>query len=180
MTRCRLAMSLIVLATVTISCNKMGGSGGDAKSADGRIQLHLPSGWREAEIQGSIGKIQAKSGADKDAFVSVISEPKADLHHDSIQDYAHSILAIEAGKGKLANRTVSEPKNLKIGECPAVQYEVRGTVGHTNIVYVKTFVETATRWNQVLCWTTPSHLDDVRADFQAIDESFKELPAGSK
>ena len=71
---------------------------------------------------------------------------------------------------------MSEAKDLKIGNYPAVQYEVRGMVGNLNVIYVKTFIETPTRWNQVLCWTTPSHLDEVRPDFQSIYESFKELP----
>jgi hypothetical protein len=180
MTKLYAISALMLVAAFAVSCDKLGGNGSDATSKDGRVQIHLPSGWHEAELPGSIGKIQAKAAADRDAYVSVISEPKEDLHHDSIQDYARSILKIEASKGKLSNRSTTGPKDLKVGDYPAVQYEVRGTAGNINVVYVKTFVETPTRWNQILCWTTPSHLDDVRGDFQAIYESFKELPAGSK
>jgi len=67
-------------------------------------------------------------------------------------------------------------KEMQIGDYPAVRYEVSGTLGNLSVLYVKTFIETPTRWNQVLCWTTPSHLEDVRGDFQSIWNSFKELP----
>ena len=179
MTKSTSLFVVILLAFSAASCNKFGGGGSDAKSKDGRVQIHLPDGWNEAELPGSIGKIQAKAGPDKNAYVSVISEPKEDVHHHSIQEYAQSILKIEAGKSKLADRTVSDPKDMKVGDYSAVQYEVRGTMGNVSLVYVKTFVETPTRWNQVLCWTTPSHLNDVRGDFQSIWESFKEVPGGS-
>jgi len=179
MSQSRSIFTLVLLALLLPSCDKLGGSGGNARSQDGRIQLHLPSGWSEAQLPGSIGKIQAKATF-KDAYCSVISESKQDLKHNSIQDYARSILAIEVGKAKLKDRTVSDAKDLKVGDYPAVQYEVRGTVNNINVVYVKTFIETPTRWNQVLCWSTPSKVDNARGDFQAIYESFKELPAGAK
>src|ERR1700689_730681 len=92
-------LALILLAALATSCNKFGGGGGDAKSKGGRVQIHLPDGWNEAELPGAIGKIQAKSDHDKNAYVSVVSESKEDLHHTSIQDYAQSILKIEANKG---------------------------------------------------------------------------------
>jgi hypothetical protein len=180
MTRVYSIFTLMLVAALAVSCDKLGGNGSDATSKDGRLQLHLPSGWHEAELPGSIGKIQAKASAEKDAYVTVISESKEDLHHNSIQEYASSILKIEANKAKLSNRTVSAPTDMKVGAYPAVQYEVRGTLGNLNIVYVKTFIETPSRWNQVVCWTIPSHLDDERGEFQSIYESFKELPAGAK
>lgn len=180
MTKPRLLFTVILLATFAASCNKFGGGGGDVKSKDGRVQIHLPGGWHEAELPNSIGKIQAKSGTDKNAYCSVITEAKEDVHQKSIQDYARFILKLEGGKTKLADRNVSDPKDLKVGDYPSVQYEVRGTLGNLSVVYVKTFIETPTRWNQVLCWTTPSHLEDVRGDFQSIWESFKEVPGAAK
>ena len=91
MARARVVFAVILLAAFATSCDKLGGGGSDAKSKDSRLQLHLPSGWHEAELPGSIGKIQAKSGPDKNAYVSVISEAKEDIHQKSIQDYARFI-----------------------------------------------------------------------------------------
>lgn len=139
---------------------------------DKRSEITLPGGWEPAELQGVAEKrIQAKCTA-KNAFVVVISEAKL----KTVKEYAKAILAINAKNAKLKNRTISEPKELKINGVNAIQYEIRATVDSTNFVFLKTFIESPKYWHHVDAWTTPSHWDEVQEDLRAINESVKEQP----
>src|SRR5581483_5205446 len=95
---------------VFASCAKKSST---APSADGRIQITLPDSWETTQLPNSIGKIQAKSRA-KNAYVSVISEPKQDFSHKSIQEYADVILKIEQGKTQLADRSLTGPQKITL------------------------------------------------------------------
>lgn len=149
----------------------------ELRSKDGRVALKLPGGWEATELKNAKGVFQAKSDA-KDAFVLVISEPKENFAYKSVGQYAARILELERAKSGLTDRTVSNPTKLKVNGADAVQYEVRGTMANgTKVVFAKTFIESPTRWNQVMCWTVPSHLQECQDDFKVLRDTLKELPA---
>jgi hypothetical protein len=94
----------------------------------------------------------------------------------TLDEYARHVMELENAKSTLRDRTVSEPRKVKVNGTDAIVYEIRGTLKDAKLVYLKTFIESANRWNQLTCFTTPSHLDDATADFNLIAESFKEIP----
>ena len=49
-----------------------------------------------------------------------------------------------------------QQKTMKVAGFPAVQYEIRGASGGSNIVYLHTTIETPELFAQVLAWTLPS------------------------
>src|SRR5882724_8025379 len=122
----------------------------------GHAQVTLPAGWAKSEGQKGSGALLANNEA-VHGHAQVVSESKEDIAHANIAEYAEHVLKIEEGKTKLTDRQVSEPRKLEVNGMPAVQYEMRGTVQNVKLVYLKTFIETPNRWNQVMCWTLPSH-----------------------
>jgi hypothetical protein len=146
------------------------------QSKDKRVEATLPRGWETAALLGASDRfIQGKCSA-KNAYVEVVHEPKQDFNHKSVREYAKVILGIQGKRSKLANRTVSPQKELKVSGADAVQFEVRGTLNNVNVVYLETFIETPSYWTHVSEWTTPSHWNDVQDDFRAIYESLAEVP----
>jgi hypothetical protein len=145
------------------------------QSKDNRVEITLPRGWRTTTLLGASERsIQATCPA-RNAFVEVISEAKQDLKHKSLLSYTRSIATKQSANSKLSERVVSEPREPWINGTKAIQCEIRGALKNVNLVYLDTFIETPTCWNQVLCWTTPSYWEDARdGDFRAIIESLKE------
>jgi hypothetical protein len=139
----------------------------------------LPSGWQVTDLPEAVGTLQAKS-VRKGAFVSLISEPKEDLNFKTIDEYAETILTIEGKQRTIQARTISPAKRLNLNGRSAIQYEVRGILDNIKIVYLKTFVESESRWTQVMAWTSPSHWNEVQDDFRVLNQSFHELPAQTK
>jgi hypothetical protein len=144
------------------------------KSEDGTVQIVLPKGWISAKLDGP-GKIQARCFG-KNAFALVVSEAKADFAKvDSIDGYAKLVLDIEAKKTVMPDREVGPPRKLQVNGKDALQYEVRGSLNNIRLIFVKTYIESGSHWNQVSQWTTPSHIDEARPDFDAIVKSFRDL-----
>jgi hypothetical protein len=144
-----------------------------AISDDGKIQVDLPSGWEKTSMPGP-GKLQLKCPA-KNAFAIVISESKSDFTHETLADYAHWIITeIEAKKKGLSDRQLTGPTERTINGHAALVYEQRAVVNSLKLIYVKTFVESQTRWNQIAGWTAPSCFDDAKSDFEAIVQTFRE------
>ncbi len=134
----------------------------------------LPAGWEIANLKPGTNKISGTC-AEKNGFFLVIAEAKADFAKvKTVDDYAALILKIEEKNPKLKDRSLSKAKELTVHGYPAVQYGLTATMENLNLVYVKTFVALPTRFCQVLCWTTPSRLEECRGDFSAVTESIEE------
>ncbi len=142
------------------------------QSKDSKLEVVLPDGWEAATLPNPSAKLQAKC-LEKAAFCIVISESKEDFGHNSLEEYAKMILELEEHRSKLENRSVSGPKLIKLNGVDAIQYEIRGTTKNLKLHFLKTFIESPTRWNDVMCWTTPSHWEELQDDFQQINETFK-------
>jgi hypothetical protein len=162
----RALLAVVILATGSIV------AADPIKSDDGKIQVDAPKGWEKAKLEG-VGKIQLKAMA-KNASSTIISEAKIGLTFKTLADYIDFILKAEAKSSKLTDRKLTGPTKITVNGKPALVYELRGQLGAVNLVFVKTFVETPNRWNQVMQWTTPSHLDEAKPDFEAIAKSLHE------
>jgi len=149
---------------------------GVVQSKDKSVQITLPDGWETAVLTGPKAKIQAECSK-KNAYVVVKSAEKSEFNIRSNQSAAAAILANEekTQRMKLSDRVVTGPKSFAVNGNDVEQYEVRGAFGYAKIVIEEYFIESPTRWNQIIIWTTPSHLDEVEADKRAMVESFCEV-----
>ena len=84
----------------------------------------------------------------------VLTERKADLADVDLKGFAE--LVIDGVTRELQSVTVSEPRTITIGDRPAIQYEVRGTLEQITAVYLVTCVEGREDYHQVLAWTLAS------------------------
>jgi hypothetical protein len=165
-----------IALVLAVGCAKLPRS---QRSQDGTLEVMLPAGWAPAVLNGP-GKIQAASSR-KNAYALVVSEAKVDFAKlDTLDAYASFVLDLEQKKTKMPDRTISAPEKIKVNGKDALRYEVHGTLNNVRFVFVKTFIESGTHWNQVSCWTTPSHLDESRPDFEAIVSSFRDLSPPAK
>lgn len=122
------------------------------ESSDGSLKMSVPQDWTHQELNDA-AEIQV-GNADENAYLIVLIEKKDDLFGWNIE--RHSFVTL----GKLLSDVnlpkISGPKSMKIGDFPAIQYEVRGAASGTNIVYLHTTIETPDLFAQVLAWTVPS------------------------
>ena len=165
----------IPIGLLLVGCSQQAGK--PLQSKDNRLEVTLPSGWESATLPNTIGEIQAKCPA-KTAFAIVISEAKADFKQMRLEEYADIVQKLEHKKDVLEGGSITGPTKTKLNGVDVVQYEMRGTVKNVKICYLMTFIESPTRWNQIMCWTMPSHWEDSQDDFRKIAESFHENAAG--
>ncbi len=145
-------------------------------SKDNRVLVALPNGWEATLIPDAPSRaIQARS-PDKAALVIVISEAKEDHKFKSLKEYADATMKIAHENKDLKDQVEKQPKKLTINGSDAIQYELSATEDGLIVRYLRTFIETDTRWNHVDAFTTPSHWDESQDDFRALYESLKEPP----
>jgi hypothetical protein len=151
---------------------------GTLVSADGKSEIVLPEGWKEAGELYKGAQIQAfKPNAQM--YVIVLSESKEQFPTEAnVTLERHSEITRTILTGNLANPTVSGPTAVKdINANPAVQYIVRGKLKNSDLeaTYIHTTVETASNFNQILAWTTPTEFDKNKAELERVVSSFREV-----
>ncbi len=143
-------------------------------SPDGDMQITVPEGWKEDRQLNDQAQLQA-ANLDKELYLIVLSEAKADLPTD-MNLVRHSEITRSIVVENLSNAEVTGPTSVtRVGEYPAVQYEIRGTLKDINVLYVHTTVETGDRFNQILAWTLPDNYDSSKEELQRTISSFREL-----
>jgi hypothetical protein len=119
-------------------------------SQDGRVQLQLPDGWH---VQAVDQKYVRRLGSNDHYFVALISNNKED--YTGLK--AYSQIAVDGIVHKVKDAKASEGRPVKLGEFPALRYEITGTTDKgVRLGYVLTVVETKGYFNQVLSWTMKS------------------------
>jgi len=167
------AIVRVIVAVLALSAL----AAGAARSPDGRLVVTLPEGWRTAHLAGDAGQIQARCEA-KDAYAEINSVAKADRDED-LRRYAQRCRDASDRTSKLAGRQADALHGIRLGHRIAYTYRVTGTLDGLRRVFIKTYVETDQRLVEVLCWTTPSHEDDAKPDFDHLAESVADrTPAG--
>lgn len=122
------------------------------RSTDDRLQISVPADWAEQELNEA-AEIQVGS-EEQSAYLIVLIELKADLFGWNLDRHSHVTLGTLLSSVDLPK--ISGPKAMKVAGFPAVQYEIRGASGGSNIVYLHTTIETPELFAQVLAWTLPS------------------------
>ncbi|HEY9645942.1 MAG TPA: hypothetical protein V6C88_06215 [Chroococcidiopsis sp.] len=143
-------------------------------SPDGDMQITVPEGWKEDRQLNDQAQLQA-ANLDKELYLIVLSEAKADLPTD-MNLVRHSEITRSIVVENLSNAEVTGPTAVtRVGDYPAVQYEIRGTLKDINVLYVHTTVETGDRFNQILAWTLPDNYNSNKEELQRTIASFREL-----
>lgn len=139
-------------------------------ASDGKTQITVPTHWTALELNEA-AEIQV--GDEKDeAYLIVLNESKEDLNGWNLEK--HSRVTLGSLLASLSFPTVSGPTAVKIGGSPAVQYEIRGSSGGTNVVYLHTTVDGPKHFSQILAWTLPSRVEKVRPQLVAAVNTFRE------
>jgi hypothetical protein len=155
----------------TVSGGKV--SGGKVITAtDNKSQLTVPDTWSPppAKYKNDVAVIQMGE-ARRERYVMVISNAKADVADLA----AFEQVVLGNSKEMLRDAAVGERRTLTIGELPAVQYVVTGTIEGIKVVYWFTLVDGKNGWYQVIGWTLPSRRDVAEKPIGEVINSFREL-----
>ena len=141
-------------------------------SADGKSQISAPGTWRKLDNLNEQADLQAGNPR-QEQYLMVLTESKADLADVDLEAFAELVLG--GLTGNLQSVTVSEPRNITIGDRPAIQYEVRGTLERINGVYLLTCVEGQEDFHQILAWTLVSQAEQNLPVLDQAVSSFREV-----
>jgi hypothetical protein len=150
--------------------NKAHAAGGPAlTSKDARVELQLPDGWQVQEHdRRSVGT------KDDGYYVLLISENKDDFADLK----AYGKLVIDHMLEKFSEGKASEGRPVKLGDRPALRYEITGTSAKgLRLAYVVTVVETKAHFNQVVSWTLNSQFAANRQDMGELANGVHEVAA---
>ncbi|HSA59597.1 MAG TPA: hypothetical protein VLJ37_07930 [bacterium] len=168
----RIPVYLLVLAQT--GCFPFGSSPSPfpLKSADGRIQITLPAGWKQDRALHATAELAASNRAGE-MYVIVLSDNKSDYDEMSLEKNSE-ITRTALLEGTKSPQT-SGPQRLTINGSPALQYEIQATVDNLHIVYLHTTVETAGYYHQILAWTLRSRFEKAKPVLQEVIASFREI-----
>lgn len=166
---------LICLLALALACSprQPGPATRKLLSADGRFEITVPGGWKEEKTLNDTADLQA-SHRPSEMYVVVLSEPKADLSGMTLD--GHSKLTRQSLIDGVKDVQVSPGFAMKIGDMPALQYEIRGSLDHVNIVYLHTTAESPNYFHQILAWTVPSRFDTNKETLEKVIGNFREVP----
>jgi len=135
------------------------------------VSITVPGDWISAgsELRGS-ADIYASYPAEG-LYVSVLSESDTTLNEFPLEDNSDKYRwLIEKEMERYEDTTKTEVTQLD--GLPAVQYELRGRVDGTPVVYLHTTVEGESSYYQVVGWTTADRYTENKEKLQAIIRSF--------
>ncbi len=164
-----LLLSIAVVLSLALPLAAQSGRETTIRSSDDSLQVTVPADWGTQELNDA-AEIQV-GNSEQNAYLIVLIEKKADLFGWNIE--RHSFVTL----GKLLSDVdvpkIKGPKSMKVGDFPALQYEVRGASGGTNIVYLHTTLETPELFAQVLAWTVPSQEEVTRKKLERAIASIR-------
>jgi hypothetical protein len=168
-----LGLLLAILPFVTgIGCTPEKKEKKILKDKEGNFEIAVPAAWEEESDLNDMAEVQTGHRS-SDMFAIVLVDNKADLHEVDLQK--HSDITRTSLENSLKAVNESEPKQLTIDGKPALQYEIRGAYGSTNLIYLHTTIEGSNRYYQIVAWTTPSRWEKNRSTLEKITEYFHEI-----
>jgi hypothetical protein len=153
-------------------CRRARAAGAPAlTSKDGRVQLQLPDGWH---VQAFDQKNVKGLGSNDHYFVALISDNKEDFAGLK----AYSQIVVDQMVHKFKDAKASEGRPVKLGEFPALRYEITGTTNKgLRLAYVLTVVETKGHFNQVVSWTVNSQFATYKHKMGELANGVHEMAA---
>ncbi len=173
---------LTILLMTTLSCNLAGVVKKAADktrepkpllSADGKILLTIPGGWKEDKALHESAELEA-SNRIQEMYVIVLRERKEDFDEDTtLSDYA--LLTRKGFEQNIAGAQLTGVIPAQIGQQSAMEYQLEGSVDKIKVKYLCTVVETPGHFYQILAWSLRSRFDQNEETLRKVTESFKEL-----
>lgn len=142
-------------------------------SSDGKAQLTVPGSWRNDPELHAEAALRASNRL-SEMYVIVLSESRQDFA-DEFTLEAFTELTRTNMLSQIIAPDATAPVAATVGNRPALQYTVRGTVDNIKVVYLVTVVETQTNFHQILTWTLNSRFDQNWHTLDEVTQSFKEL-----
>ncbi len=142
------------------------------ENTDTGARITVPPQWRVSNQLRRDADIYATYPA-QELYASVVSEDKADLSQFGLEDNAEQyrwLIERQLSDYETSVRTGVE----QINGDPAVQYEIRGQVDGTPVVYLHTTVQGDDSYYQVVGWTSRDRYADNKEVLQGIVESFED------
>ena len=146
------------------------------QSKDQTLRIVTPPDWR-SDTLNSKAELQA-CDAPQQACVVVLSDSKASAQGVTLERYSRATRGLILKN--IASGDERGPKAIRIGAHDALQWELRGHVKTTNIVYLHTVVEGATRFYQIVAWTPDQLFAREQATLQRVVSSFDDSPPGPR
>lgn len=163
---------LALLVYLVTACHSQAPKSKVITDAAHTFQLTVPAGWELKSDLNDQADLQAGSFL-ASLYVIVIKGDKRDMSGMTLEK--HSQTTREFLVEKLSEVDTSEPKHLTIDGKPALQYEIRGVLDNTRIVYLHTTVESSTHFYQIVAWTLPTRWEKDHETLEKVTEYFKEL-----
>jgi hypothetical protein len=137
-------------------------------SQDGAMHIAAPLGWRSETDLNKIAQLQTCDRAQQSCLV-VIREARTDPAI-TLERFARvaSGLVLKNLEGGID----SGPVALKIDGRDALQYELRGVIKQTHLVYLHTSLMSQAHYYQVIGWTSPELFPRQKAVLSDITSSF--------
>jgi hypothetical protein len=140
-------------------------------ASDKLTQISVPADWEVLELNDA-AELQV-GNPKSEAYLIVLNELKDDMYGWNLEKHSRVTLGnLVAG---LAFPVITGPKTLKIGDSPAIQYEIRGAAENRNVVYLHTTVDGPKYFSQILAWTLPSRADAVKPQLLKAINTFREV-----
>lgn len=167
---------LLVLAALA-ACDRDGGPdlpGGSKTltSADGALQLRVPSSWSEQTDLNPAAALQA-ADLDDEAYAVLIEDPREPFKSMDLGKFADTEMQKLVNRVGLANLT--GPKLVEVDGNQAVQYQIKGFHNEVEVVYLYTFVETPDRFLKVVTWSLAGKFDANRPVLEEVTTSVRQL-----
>jgi hypothetical protein len=145
-----------------------GSFGARAALAKESIRVALQKGWEEGVPDPSVEQFGQNNSAV--AFFQLIVESKSDFAASlDLMTYAKKAKEHSAKSSKLANRTETALQRRRVAGRDTVEYEVLGEFKDTRLHYRHIALACGREsFCQLVCWTLPSHWDDVQGEFDAL------------
>jgi hypothetical protein len=103
------------------------------------------------------------------------TDSEANFKGENFTLQKHSDITGEILLKSVDSYQVGEPKYFKIKGNNAVEYEIFGVYGNTDISYLHTTVETDKNYHQILVYTSQSDFDRNKPEFKKVINSFQEV-----
>lgn len=144
----------------------------DIENTQTKVKITVPGGWVAVKDgQRRSTDIYAVSPADK-LYAAVLSESQSVLSQFDLENNAEQyrwLIQKELDSFEKETRTGT----TSIGGVPALQYEIRGQVDGTPVVYLHTTVKGVDNYYQVVGWTTADSYQKNKETLQDIIKSFR-------
>ena len=136
---------------------------------DGKLKFTVSGMWTKVPELNKEARLQVGYKR-KEMYLIVISDAKSAVGNITLEQ--HQQLTRDRMLQKMKNASATQPVPLNIDGHPALQDEVRGAPGRTEIAFLHTTVDDGDHFQQILAWTLKSRWQEQNEQLREITNSF--------